>query len=77
MLIDSPSGSGGNTNCGPLADRFFNPNNRQQICELINNNEDRDNYEYLLSLFNVLLQVTQSVDHSKRVRIEEVKLIGI
>lgn len=77
MLIDSPCGSGGNTNTGPLADRYFSPKNRANICELINSEEDRDNYEYLLSLINILLQVTQSVNNSKVVKIDEVKAMGI
>ena len=52
MLTDSPCGSGGNTNTGPLADRFFSTSNRTQICSLILNQEDRENYEIFLSLTN-------------------------
>ena len=77
MLMDSPCGSGGNTNTGPLADRYFSPENRQFICELISNEEDRMNYERLLTLVNIMLTVTQSVDGKKNVRVSKVKSLGI
>ena len=66
ILMDSPSPSGGNTNTGPLADRFFSQKNRKAICSLIENTEDRQNFETFLSLTNVFLTVTQSVDPKKR-----------
>ena len=73
MLIDSPSTSGGNTNCGPLADRFFSLQNRDEICSLILNTEDRNNYRKFLSLTNIVLTVVQSVDAKKRVRVQAFK----
>ena len=76
ILIDSPCGVGGNTNSGPLADRFFHPKNRENICAVITNKEDRENYAHLLSMFNVHLHVTQSVDHKKIVAIKQVKEQG-
>ena len=44
MLMDSPTTSGGNTNNGPLADRFFSAANCSHICDLILNTEDRENF---------------------------------
>ena len=77
MFMDSQCGSGGNTNTGPVADRYFSPENRQFMCELISNEEDRRNYERLLSLVNIMLTVTQSVDGKKKVRVNKVKSLGI
>ena len=76
MLIDTPTGNGGNTNCGPLADKFFSMNNRKSICELILNKEDHNNYFTMLSMFYILLQVTQSVDNAKLANYEKVKSLG-
>ena len=75
--MDSPCGSGGNTNTGPLADRFFSPKNRDAISELILNQEDRQNYKEFLSMTNVILTITQSVNPSKKVKIEDFKRLGI
>ena len=49
MLIDSPSSSGGNTNTGPLADKFFGPLYRDKICSVILNEEDHLNYADFMS----------------------------
>ena len=76
ILMDSPCGSGGNTNTGPLADRFFNPINRSAICSLILNKEDREMYSTFMSLTNIMLAVTQAVNE-KVVRIDDVKDLGI
>ena len=76
MLIDSPCGTGGNTNSGPIADRFFSEKDRPAICSLILNQEDRDNYAILLSKVNVFLSITQAVT-SKRVNPEKLKILGI
>ena len=65
MLMDSQCGSGGNTNTGPLADRFFSPGNRSAICAMILNEEDQENYSTFLSLTNIILAVTQSVNTKK------------
>ena len=74
--MDSPCGSGGNTNTGPLADRFFSPVNRSAICALILNDEGRENYSTFLSLTNIILTVTQSVN-TKKIRIDAVKSLGM
>ena len=76
MLLDSPTSSGGNTNNGPLASRFFSPENREAICAVINNSADRENFRVLLSKFNVLLSITQHVDSTKLVDPEKVKDLG-
>ena len=76
MLMDSPCGSGGNTNTGPLADRFFSHGNHKNISSLILNQEDRENYETLLSL-NIMISVTQSVKESRKVHIDQIKALGI
>ena len=76
MLMDSPCTSGGNTNSGPIADRFFSEKERPAICSLILNQEDRDNYMILLSKLNVFLSITQAVT-SKKVNPEKLKILGI
>lgn len=76
MLIDMPTGSGGNTNNGPLADRFFSIENRKAISALILNTEDRENFEKFMSMTNVMLTVTQSMS-DKRVNIQALKDLGI
>ena len=53
MLIDSPSSSGGNTNNGPLADKFFGPLYRDKICSVILNEEGLLNYAKSLSMTNI------------------------
>ena len=60
ILMDSPS-NGGNTNCGPLASRFFNERNRSVICELIPDEEDKDNNAQLLGDINAFLTVRHFV----------------
>ena len=75
LLIDTPSMQGGNTNDGPLADQFFSQKHRQNICELISNDEDRKNFEALLSKLNVLLAITQK-NTDKKVNISKCKDIG-
>eukprot|EP00112_Aurelia_sp_Birch-Aquarium-sp1_P004598 Seg1522.2 transcript_id=Seg1522.2/GoldUCD/mRNA.D3Y31 product="Major antigen" protein_id=Seg1522.2/GoldUCD/D3Y31 len=70
LLIDSPTTSGGNTNAGPTAIRFFSQWNRDAICSLINSAEDRHNFSILLGQLNVCLAVSESVDQSQTVNIE-------
>ena len=84
MLIDTPTGNGGNTNCGPLADKFFSEaicksghTVRHHITELILNEEDRQNYSLLISKLNIILHVTQSVDEGKTVNTQKFKQFGI
>ena len=76
MLLDQPTSSGGNTNTGGLATKFFNPEYRGNILELILNTEDRENFGELLSLFNIMLTVTQSVT-DRKVNVDNVRLLGI
>ncbi|CAL4094100.1 unnamed protein product [Meganyctiphanes norvegica] len=59
MLIDTPQSGGGNTNTGVLAEKYFNPDFRQDICSLIKNEENKENFEILLRDLNVILTVTQ------------------
>ncbi|KAH3846654.1 hypothetical protein DPMN_088956 [Dreissena polymorpha] len=47
--------------------------NRDHICSVILNEEDRKNYEKFLSLTNIMLTVTQSVDPSKKVHVDAIK----
>ena len=60
FLMYTPSSSGGNTDCGGIAKRFLDPNNRAKICSVIRKDEDRENFAELLHYFNLLLTVTQS-----------------
>ena len=57
ILVDLPTAWGGNTNSGVLAQRFFDPKSRDAICELIKNDDDRENYRTLLRDLNVMLTV--------------------
>ena len=57
ILLDSPTSNGGNTNSGPVSDRFFCPKEREDICSVIFNDDERDKFNTLLSKFNVLLSV--------------------
>lgn len=57
ILVDVPTPGGGTTNSGPIAQRFFDPNSRETICELIPNIEDRQHYHVFLQNVNVMLSV--------------------
>ena len=46
---------------GPLSDRFFSPEERQNICSVIPDESDRANFSELLSKLNVFFSVTQQV----------------
>ena len=74
ILMDTPSSNGGNTNCGPLAEKFFSQKFRDRICELIKNQEDRANYCEMLMNLDVMLRITQSVDDSKTVNVQVKKI---
>ena len=76
MLLDSPTSQGGNTNSGPLADRFFGVKDREDISSTIENTEERENFSSLLSKINVFLTITQSVDNAKKVDPLKVKDLG-
>lgn len=76
MIIDTPCGVGGNTNSGPLAGRFFDPSNRNHICDLIPDQEDKENYSILLSKFNIILTVIEKTSQ-KLVDYAKLKNFGI
>ena len=65
FLIDTPTSSGGNTDTGGIADRFFSQENRDDICSVILNEADRIAFSKLLQMFNMVLSVSQHVDSSK------------
>ena len=69
MLIDSLIEKGGNTNGGPLMDRFFGPKEREQICSVIKNTEE----ERELLQVHVLSSITQHVNSHKRVDPQKVR----
>ena len=48
LLIDTPMMQGGTSNTGPVARRFFHPSNREAICNLIPDRDDRENLAILL-----------------------------
>ena len=74
LLVDSPTAVGGNTNTGPVSQRFFAWCNREAICSLIDDAADRENFNILLGQFNVSLSVAESVDVTKVVDVEKIKL---
>ena len=76
FLVDCPTPNGGNTNTGPIAQRFFAPENRNSVCGKINNSSDKSAYKELLSYFNRMLSITQSSDMSRVVDVEKVKALG-
>lgn len=65
FLVDSPSANGGNTNTGPVAERFYSPKNRETICSVISCSSDRLAFSELLGYFNKMLTITQQSDSSK------------
>ena len=75
ILIDTPNECGGNTNSGPIADRFFDIKNRNNICALILDEEDKQNYNLLLSKFWFMIKVSQHLTE-KKVNIGKVKDLG-
>ena len=76
FLVDCPTSIGGNTNTGPVADRFFSPQNRSSICSVIRKTSDQSAYSELLSYFNRMLSLTQQSDISKVVNVEMVRKLG-
>ena len=70
LLVDSPTSAGGNTNTGPVAKRFFSPNNREAICSLIDGDANRINYNVFLGQMNVCLAVSENADTSKTVDVK-------
>ena len=76
ILMDTPGPNGGNTNNGPLADRFFHPSNRTKISSVIKNSKDRENFEIFMAHTNIILTITQSIT-KKKVKISKLKTHGI
>lgn len=70
-LVDSPTSTGGSTNTGPVAIRFFSQQNCDALCSLIKNRVERNNYAIFLSQISVCLAVSESVDNKKIVNIEK------
>ena len=75
ILIDTPTTGGGNTNNGVTAERFLSPDSREEICTLIINTEDRENFEILLRDVNIMLTVTQGTHDN--VDTDKLKQLGI
>lgn len=73
LLVDSPTSAGGNTNTGPVARRFFSPDNREAICSIIDGAEDCGKYGLLLGQINVCLAISESSDASKILDVEKFK----
>ena len=76
FLVDCPTKVGGNTNTGPVADRFFSPENRESICSVIRNSDHKEAFSKLLSFINMMLSVTQQSDSSKIANPDSVKKLG-
>ena len=74
LLVDSHTVVGGSTNTGPVANRFFAYCNRTAICSIIDDMVDRENYSLLLAQMNVCLSVSESVDTSKSLNADKLKI---
>ena len=76
LLVDVPTSGGGNTNNGPVAERFFSPNNRDVVAELIQNSSDNQNFKKFLRLTNVMLSVCLNTK-PKYVNTDKLRQLGI
>ena len=76
LLLDSPTTNGRNRNTGPVADRFFTPVNRTNMCSVIGKTSDREMFENLLGYFNKILAVTQRCDNTMIADHVKVKHLG-
>ena len=76
FLVDCPTSIGGNTNTGPVAQKFFSPQHRANIVSLIRNTQHRIAFAEVLSNFNKLLPITQCSDRHKVVHAVKVKELG-
>ena len=75
MLIDTPTSGGGNTNNGVRAERFLQLENRKEICSLIPDSDDKQNFSILLRDVNIMLRITQGTRED--VDTTKVKQLGI
>lgn len=76
FLVDSPTQVGGNSNTGPVSEKFFGAKHRAGICKKILNTSHRSFFSELLSFFNKILTITQQCDPTKIVSVEMVKQLG-
>ncbi len=76
FVVDCPTQQGGNTNSGPVADKFFSPKHRSDICSTILNSSDREAIAELLAHFNKMLSLTQNVNTLRKVDPAKVKEFG-
>ena len=73
LLIDSPTVVGGNTNTGPIANCFLHIATEGLFAVLLMIWQT-ENYSILLGQINVCLSIAESVDISKSVKIEQLKI---
>ena len=76
FVIDTPTPGGGNTNCGPVADKFFSHLYRSKICDIISDIALRNAYFDMLTKFNQLLSITQNISIDKIAIPEKVQELG-
>ena len=77
FAVDTPTSAGGNTNTGGNAELFFSERNRSKICSIIPDESSRQNFEKMLSYFNIMLSITQHCDTSRIVDWEKLQHLGI
>ena len=77
FLVDCPTQVGGNTNTGPVAEKFYSPKYRDEICSVIRKESDREAFHTLLGYFNKMLSITQQSDLTRTVKVEVVKQLGL
>ncbi|CAL4131834.1 unnamed protein product, partial [Meganyctiphanes norvegica] len=75
MLIDTVTAGGGTTNTGVMAEKILSPEHRDNICSLIKNKENRENFDIFLRDLNIMLAVTQGTRND--VNIDKLKQLGI
>ena len=76
FLVDCPTHMGGNTNTGPVSDKFFSAKHRKGICSIILKTTDREAFETLLCYFNKNLSITQNVCATKIAIPRKVRELG-
>ena len=76
LLVDSTTTVGGNTNTCPVSQCFFDWCNREAICSVIDDAVDREKFNIFLGQFDIALSVNESVNVTKVVDIEKLKMHG-